>query len=244
MKLWLHRSFICQTFAMLRNVQQRKLRLSPFEQHGVPFTLVVAESDILPVNVPVARLQFSDQRAFRYLSAPQKPVWTDIVGECGKEQTVTPELAEYGAELTQVFPQECVRLSFRHGACRIPFPRLQPMSISYIRVMFFRMPALKILRASHRPLKWWQPVDSRLPVRSLMASVPCGHGTDRQKRTEDSHEYTHHLGRGLKLPMGITETIPSSFTLRLLKSNSSSYELLKLSSTTTMKLCASSPSAV
>ena len=197
MKLRLHRIFICQAFAMLRNVQQRKLRLSPFEQHGVPFTLVVAESDILPVNVPVARLQFSDQRAFGYLSAPQKPVWTDIVGERGKEQTVTPELAEHGAELPQVFPQERVRLPLRHGACRIPFPRLQPMSISYIRVMFFRMPALKILRASHRPLKWWQPVDSRLPVRSLMASVPCGHGTDRQKRTEDSHEYTHHLGRGL-----------------------------------------------
>ena len=222
MKLWLHRSFICQTFAMLRNVQQRKLRLSPFEQHGVPFTLVVAESDILPVNVPVARLQFSDQRAFRYLSAPQKPVWTDIVGECGKEQTVTPELAEHGAELPQVFPQERVRLPLRHGACRIPFPRLQPMSISYIRVMFFRMPALKILRASHRPLKWWQPVDSRLPVRSLMASVPCGHGTDRQKRTEDSHEYTHHRVRGLKFPMGTTVITPSSFTFRLLKSNSNS----------------------
>ena len=222
MKLWLHRSFICQTFAMLRNVQQRKLRLSPFEQHGVPFTLVVAESDILPVNVPVARLQFSDQRAFGYLPAPQKPVWTDIVGERGKEQTVTPELAEHGAELPQVFPQECVRLPLRHGACRIPFPRLQPMSISYIRVMFFRMPALKILRASHRPLKWWQPVDSRLPVRSLMASVPCGHGTDRQKRTEDSHEYTHHRVRGLKFPMGTTVITPSSFTFRLLKSNSNS----------------------
>mgnify|MGYP007088008547 FL=1 len=222
MKLRLHRIFICQAFAMLRNVQQRKLRLSPFEQHGVPFTLVVAESDILPVNVPVARLQFSDQRAFRYLSAPQKPVWTDIVGERGKEQTVTPELAEHGAELPQVFPQERVRLPLRHGACRIPFPRLQPMSISYIRVMFFRMPALKILRASHRPLKWWQPVDSRLPVRSLMASVPCGHGTDRQKRTEDSHEYTHHRVRGLKLPMGTTVITPSSFTFRLLKSNSNS----------------------
>ena len=222
MKLWLHRSFICQTFAMLRNVQQRKLRLSPFEQHGVPFTLVVAESDIFPVNVPVARLQFSDQCAFGYLPAPQKPVWTDIVGERGKEQTVTPELAEHGAELPQVFPQECVRLPLRHGACRIPFPRLQPMSISYIRVMFFRMPALKILRASHRPLKWWQPVDSRLPVRSLMASVPCGHGTDRQKRTEDSHEYTHHRVRGLKFPMGTTVITPSSFTFRLLKSNSNS----------------------
>ena len=102
------------------------------------------------------------------------------------------------------------------------FPRLQPMSISYIRVMFFRMPALKILRASHRPLKWWQPVDSRLPVRSLMASVPCGHGTDRQKRTEDSHEYTHHRVKGLKFPMGTTVITPSSFTFRLLKSNSNS----------------------
>ena len=129
MKLRLHRSFICQAFAMLRNVQQRKLRLSPFEQHGVPFPLVVAESDIFPVNVPVARLQFSDQRAFGYLPAPQKPVWTDIVGERGKEQTVTPELAEHGAELPQVFPQENVRLPFRHGTCRIPFPRLQPVLI-------------------------------------------------------------------------------------------------------------------
>ena len=91
MKLRLHRIFICQAFAMLRNVQQRKLRLSPFEQHGVPFTLVVAESDIFPVNVPVASLQLSDQFAFGYLPAPQKPVWTDIVGERGKEQLSKPQ---------------------------------------------------------------------------------------------------------------------------------------------------------
>ena len=50
----------------------------------MPFPLVVAESDMFPVNVPVARLQFSDQRAFGYLPAPQKPVWTDIVGERDK----------------------------------------------------------------------------------------------------------------------------------------------------------------
>ena len=197
MKLRLHRIFICQAFAMLRNVQQRKLRLSPFEQHGVPFTLVVAESDIFPVNVPVARLQFSDQRAFGYLPAPQKPVWTDIVGERGKEQTVTPELAEHGAELPQVFPQKRVRLSLRHGACRIPFPRLQPVSIPHIRVMFFRVPAFKILRTPNCPLERRQAVDCRLPVRPLLTAVPCGHGADRQQRTEDSHEYTHHLGRGL-----------------------------------------------
>ena len=197
MKLRLHRIFICQAFAMLRNVQQCKLRLSPFEQHGVPFTLVVAESDIFPVNVPVARLQFSDQRAFGYLPAPQKPVWTDIVGERGKEQTVTPELAEHGAELPQVFPQKRVRLSLRHGACRIPFPRLQPVSIPHIRVMFFRVPAFKILRTPNCPLERRQAVDCRLPVRPLLTAVPCGHGADCQQRTEDSHEYTHHLGRGL-----------------------------------------------
>ena len=106
---------ICQFH--LRNIQQRKLRLSPFEQHGVPFSLVVAESDIFPVDVPVTRLQFSDQRAFGYLPASQKPVWTDIVGERGKEQTITPELAEHSAELTQVFPQERVRLPLCHGTC-------------------------------------------------------------------------------------------------------------------------------
>ena len=222
MKLRLHRIFICQAFAMLRNVQQRKLRLSPFEQHGVPFTLVVAESDIFPVNVPVASLQLSDQFAFGYLPAPQKPVWTDIVGERGKEQTVTPELAEHGAELPQVFPQKRVRLSLRHGACRIPFPRLQPVSIPHIRVMFFRVPAFKILRTPNCPLERRQAVDCRLPVRPLLTAVPCGHGTDRQKRTEDSHEYTHHRVKGLKFPMGTTVITPSSFTFRLLKSNSNS----------------------
>lgn len=70
---------------LLWYIQQCKLRLPPFEQHGVAFSLVVAEGDILPVDVPVARLQLSDQRAFGYLSAPQKPVWSDIVGKRGKQ---------------------------------------------------------------------------------------------------------------------------------------------------------------
>ena len=105
MKLRLHRIFICQAFAMLRNVQQRKLRLSPFEQHGVPFTLVVAESDIFPVNVPVASLQLSDQFAFGYLPAPQKPVWTDIVGERGKQKLSKP----------QHYPKNIVFYSVNHS---------------------------------------------------------------------------------------------------------------------------------
>ena len=41
-------------------IQQRKLSLPSFEQHGVAFPLIVTESDILPVDVPVTRLQLSD----------------------------------------------------------------------------------------------------------------------------------------------------------------------------------------
>ena len=189
---------------LLRNVQQRKLSLSPFEQHGVPFTLVVAESDILAVNVPVARFQFSDQRAFGVSVAAQKFRRTDIKSQRAKQNRICPEPAEHGDKLPQVFAQERVRLPLRHGACRIPFARLQPMSPAYIGIMFFRVPALKILRASHRPFERRQAVDCRLPVRSLLAAALCGHGTDRHKRTEHHHEYTHHLGRGLKLPIGMT----------------------------------------
>lgn len=65
----------------------------------MPFSLVVAESDILPINVPVTRLQLPDQRAFGYFPVPQQTVWTDIVGERGKEQTIFPELPEHCAEL-------------------------------------------------------------------------------------------------------------------------------------------------
>ena len=87
------------------------------------FTLVVAESDILPINIPVARLQLPDQLAFGYLPVPQQTVWTNIVGERGKEQTIFPELPEHRAEFPQVFSQKRVRLPLRHGTCRIPFTR-------------------------------------------------------------------------------------------------------------------------
>ena len=87
------------------------------------FTLVVAESDILPIDVPIACLHLSDQRAFGYLSASQQTVRTDIVGERGKQERILPELPEHRAELPQVFPQKRVRLPLRHGACRIPFAR-------------------------------------------------------------------------------------------------------------------------
>ena len=45
---------------LLWDIQQRKLRLSPFEQHGVAFSFVVAEGYILTVDVPVASFQLLD----------------------------------------------------------------------------------------------------------------------------------------------------------------------------------------
>lgn len=106
---------------LLWYIQQCKLRLPPFEQHGVAFSLVVAEGDILPVDVPVARLQLSDQRAFGYLSAPQKPVWSDIVGKRGKQKTVFPNCRN----IAQKF-----RMSFRRSAsaCRFVMVRAEYLS--------------------------------------------------------------------------------------------------------------------
>lgn len=72
-------------------MQQRKLRLPPFEQQGVAFPLVVAESDILAVDVPVASFQLPNQCAFGYVAVSQQTVRTDIVGKCGKEQLSKPK---------------------------------------------------------------------------------------------------------------------------------------------------------
>ena len=74
------------SLVFLRYIQQHKLRFPAFKQHGVPFPLVVAKSDILVVNVPVACFQFPDQLAFGYLPVSQQTVWTDIVGKRGKEK--------------------------------------------------------------------------------------------------------------------------------------------------------------
>ena len=49
---------------LLWDIQQRKLRLSPFEQHGVAFSFVVAEGYILTVDVPVTSFQLLDSGAF------------------------------------------------------------------------------------------------------------------------------------------------------------------------------------
>ena len=58
MKLAASSEFLSSDTYSLWYIQQRKLSLPSFEQHGVAFP--VTESDILPVDVPVTRLQLSD----------------------------------------------------------------------------------------------------------------------------------------------------------------------------------------
>lgn len=67
-----------------RDIQQRKLHLSPCEQHGMAFSLVTAKSNIFMVDVPVASLQLLYQGAFGDCLATQKPVWTHVVGKRGE----------------------------------------------------------------------------------------------------------------------------------------------------------------
>jgi len=59
----------------------------------------VAETDILPINVPVARFQLLDQFALGITPAAQQLRRSDIESQCAEQQAVSPEPAEHGAEL-------------------------------------------------------------------------------------------------------------------------------------------------
>ena len=61
-------------------IKQGKLHLSPFDKTFEDFTLVSAERDIFTVNIPIARLQFSDKDTLRSLAISQEVILAYIVG--------------------------------------------------------------------------------------------------------------------------------------------------------------------
>ena len=65
----------------------------------MPFSLIVAETYILPINVPVARFQLLDQLALGIMPAAQQLRRSDIESQRTKKQAVSSEPAEHGAEL-------------------------------------------------------------------------------------------------------------------------------------------------
>ena len=52
----------------------------------MPFSLIVAETDILPINVPVARFQLLDQFALGITPAAQQLRRSDIESQCAEQQ--------------------------------------------------------------------------------------------------------------------------------------------------------------
>ena len=60
MKLAASSEFLSSDTYSLWYIQQRKLSLPSFEQHGVAFPFVVAEGYILTVDVPVTSFQLLD----------------------------------------------------------------------------------------------------------------------------------------------------------------------------------------
>ena len=65
----------------------------------MPFPLIVAETDILPINVPVARFQLPNQLALGITPTTQQLRRSDVESQRAKKQAVSPEPAEHGAEL-------------------------------------------------------------------------------------------------------------------------------------------------
>ena len=117
---------------LLWHIQQCKLRLSPFEQHGVAFSLVVTEGDILTVDVPVASLQLLYQGAFRDCLATQKPVWTHVAGKsCRTSASLSAEARPPAASswfVPNIFrPAEFCDPNPRMGGV---FPSASPQNIS------------------------------------------------------------------------------------------------------------------
>lgn len=87
------------------------------------------------VDVSVTRLQLPYQLALGVSLAAQQLRRTHIESQRAKQNRIGAEPAEHGVELPQVLVQQCVRLPFRHGTCRVGFARLQKMTPSEVRLI-------------------------------------------------------------------------------------------------------------
>ena len=146
---------------LLWYIQQCKLRLPPFEQHGVAFSLVVAEGDILPVDVPVARLQLSDQRAWVSFRSPK----AGMVRHC--RQAWQAKDCLFRTAGTSRRSSACLSAGVRQPAALswfVPntFARQQAVSVPHIRWCFSECQPQNT-SCSAPPARKWQPVDCRLP---------------------------------------------------------------------------------
>ena len=132
----------------------------------MPFAFVAAVGGVGLENVAVAVFQlFQDCGLVDYAG-------TTVVGKCAEKNGVFAVFGVEGAELGEVFAEQCVSLCLgKLTASAVGFTRLNLMPVSHIRPVFGLMERLKLFDYQDCPLK-----ERQLHNRPL-----CGEGWRRDR---------------------------------------------------------------
>lgn len=173
------------------------------------FAFVAAVGGVGFEDVAVAGFQFFQDAAFvDYAGAA-------VVGECAEKDGILAVLGVEGAELGEVFAEQCVSLCLGQlYASAVWFARLDLMAVADIRPVPGLMEGLKLFDYQDCPLK----------ERQLHNTSLCGEGwrSDREGHyRHEEYQYSFHKPRGVMVP-GLTGVImpgvlpPLSLPLSLL----------------------------
>ena len=114
----------------------------------MPFAFIAAVGGVGLEDVAVAPFQlFQDGGLVDYAGAT-------VVGECAEKNGVFAILGVEGAELGEVFAEQCVSLCLgKLTASAVGFARLDLMPVSYIWPVFWLMERFKLFDYQDCPLK-------------------------------------------------------------------------------------------
>lgn len=200
----------------------------------VEFAFVAAVGGVGFEDVAVAGFQFFQDAAFVDYAG------SAVVGECAEKDGVLAVLRVEGAELGEVFAEQCVCLCLGElYASAVWFAWLDLMTVAYIGPMLRFMESLKFLDYQNCPLK----------ERQLHNTSLCGEGRRSDREGHYRHEEyqdSFHKPMGVMVPgltgvmmPGVLPPLSSPLSLPLNSKVCSHGVEPKLSSTTTRNLWAS-----
>lgn len=203
------------------------------------FAFVAAVGGVGFEDVAVAGFQFFQDAAFVDYAG------TTVVGECAEKNGVFAVLGIEGAELGEVFAEQCVSLCLGQlYASAVWFARLDLMTVANVGPMLRLMERFKLFDYQNCPLK-----ERQLHYTSLSGE---GWRSDREGHyRHEEYQDSFHKPTGVMVPgligvmmPGVLPPLSSPLSL-LLNSKVCSHGVEpKLSSTTTRNLCASDDWAV
>ncbi len=116
----------------------------------MPFAFVAAVGGVGFEDVAVASLQFFQNGGLVDYSG------TAVVGECAEKNGIFTVLGIEGAELGEVFAEQCVGLCLGElTASAVGFARLNLMTVAHIGPVFRLMERFKLFDYQDCPLKEW-----------------------------------------------------------------------------------------